>query len=292
MARSLSPFFISIGPVEKGHGVVGIQSDHLGVIGNGSVVVTFFRIGIAPVVKGHNVVGIQPDGLAVIRQGPVVLAFFRIIEAPVVKGPSVVGIQSDRLGVIGNRSLDVAFSRISKAPVDNGNGVLGIESHRFAGGRDSLVIVTVADVCVALVHQGRVARSCLCFSVFASLLLRPLSLGFLTLALRFRLGRGLRLLLLCRGSEALLFSLLSLSPCIRLGRGLRLLLLCRGSEALLFSLLSRVWLHCPWQRYWRACCQQTNPADEQQGYHHYSSRRSPSANPDGLVTKRFSDPLN
>src|SRR5262245_66261655 len=109
MARSLSPFFISIASVEKGHGVVGIQSDHLGVIGNGSVVVTFFRIGIAPVVKGHNVVGIQPNGLGVIGNGSVVLAFFRIIEAPVVKGTSVVGSVWGRFRDLGKRRAAVAF---------------------------------------------------------------------------------------------------------------------------------------------------------------------------------------
>src|SRR5262249_53482171 len=141
-------------------------------------------------------------------------------------------------------------------------------------------------------HQARVARSCLCFSLFAPLLLcpessEPQSLRFLALAPRFRLGCGFRpaLLLRLRGSSQplffslfslsssfrlgcgfafllrlpgrllLFFTLLSLGLCFRLGCGFRFaLLLClSGSEALLFSLLSRIRLHCPWQRYWHAC---------------------------------------
>src|SRR5262249_37885231 len=107
----------------------------------------------------------------------------------------------------------------------------------------------------------RVARSRLCFSLFAPLLLRPeigepLSLGFLTLALRFRLGCGFgyALLLCLRGSQALFFSLLGFGPCFRLGCGFgyALLLCLRGSLLrlsvfLCFSgislLLLRGWLH-------------------------------------------------
>jgi hypothetical protein len=77
--------------------------------------------------------------------------------------------------------------------------------------------------------------------LFALLLLcpetgEPLSLGFLTLAPRFRLGCGFRFaLLLC------------------LSGGLALLLCLHGGLALLFSLLSRIRLHCPWQRKWHVC---------------------------------------
>src|SRR5262249_17386057 len=119
---------------------------------------------------------------------------------------------------------------------------------------DSPVIVTVVNICVALAHQCGVARSRLCFRLFAPLLLCPesveaLSLGFLTPALRFRLGCGfgLALLLCLHGGQALLFSLLTPRPRCRLGRGVRLALLLslRGGWALLFSLLSRIRLHCP-----------------------------------------------
>ena len=143
-----------------------------------------------------------------------------------------------------------------------GERVLRIESNRLAEGRDSPVIITVVDICVALAHQGRGARSRICFSLFAPLLLRPesgepLSLGFLTLALRFRLGCGfgLALLLYLNGGQLLFFSLLSLGPRFRLGRSFRrmVLLRLRGSQPLLFSWLSRIRLHCPWERYWHAC---------------------------------------
>src|SRR5262249_48149948 len=98
----------------------------------------------------------------------------------------------------------------------------------------------------ALAHQCGVARSRLCFRLFAPLLLCPesveaLSLGFLTPALRFRLGCGfgLALLLCLHGGQALLFSLLSLCPRFRLGRGVRLaLLLCLRGRS--FSASSRV----------------------------------------------------
>src|SRR5262249_33724122 len=96
-----------------------------------------------------------------------------------------------------------------------------------------------------LAHQGKRARSRVRFSLFAPLLRsesgEPLLLGFLTLALRFSLGCGLRLafLLRLRGSQALFFSLLSLGPCFRLGCGLRLALLLRlrGSQAWRIRLL-------------------------------------------------------
>src|SRR5262249_14248747 len=148
---------------------------------------------------------------------------------------------------IGNRSVVVALVQIRSAPEYKGVSVVGVQPDCLAGGRDSPVVVTVVEICVALAHQGRVARSRLRFSLFAPLLLcpesgEPLLLRFLTLALRFRLGSGfgLALLLRLRGGLALFFSLLSLCPRFRLGCGfgLALFLRLRGSEALSFSLHS------------------------------------------------------
>ena len=107
----------------------------------------------------------------------------------------------DSLAVIGNGSVVVAFSAISDAPVVKGASVVGIQSDRLAGGRDSSVIVTAVESCGALARQGRVARSCLCFSLFAPLFLRlrsgePLLLGFRSLALCFGFGGRLGLALL------------------------------------------------------------------------------------------------
>src|SRR5262249_5378783 len=137
-------------------------------------------------------------------------AFARIDEPPVIKGDRVAGVQSNGLGEIGNCLVVVAFFPKSGAPVCKGENALRIESNGLAQGRDSLVIVTVVGICVALAQQGRVARSRLCFSLFALFLPpesgEPLLLGFLGLALCFSIGCGFGLALLARlrGSEPLL----------------------------------------------------------------------------------------
>src|SRR5215813_988185 len=115
----------------------------------------------------------------------------------------MVRIESNGLVVIGNGSVVVAFFRISDAPVVKSASDLRIESNGLAVGCDSPVIGAVVGICDALAHKGSIARSRLCFSLFAPLLLRPdsgepLLLGFLTLALRFRLSCRFRLALLLR----------------------------------------------------------------------------------------------
>src|SRR5262249_13578024 len=148
-------------------------------------------------------VRIESNGLVVIGNGSVVVAFARISVAPVVEGFDVIGIQPDRLVVIGNGSVVVTFFPISEAPVLKSASDLRLESNGLAVGCDSPVIGAVVGICDALAHKGSIARSRLCFSLFAPLLLRPdsgepLLLGFLTLALRFRLSCRFRLALLLR----------------------------------------------------------------------------------------------
>src|SRR5262249_26920687 len=194
-------------------------------------------------------------------------------NAPVGKSYSVVGVQSDCLAVIRNSSVVVALARISVASVEKRLRAPRIKLHRFAGTCDSPVIVTVVDLCFALAHQGRVARSRLCFSLFAPLLLglrgsEALFLRLLGLRPRFRLGFGLAVLLglkhsfcFCpalllglKSSRQLLLRFLGLAPCccLSLCLCLPLLLGLRGSEVLSSRLHLLVRLHCPGQRYWYA----------------------------------------
>ena len=89
------------------------------------------------------------------------------------------------------RSWSPLFA-ISFAPASKGESAFGIESDRLVVIGDGPVIVAGVGICSALADQGRVACSRLGFSSIA-LLLRPessdsLLLGFLTLALSFRLG--------------------------------------------------------------------------------------------------------
>src|SRR5262249_60508814 len=77
------------------------------------------------------------------------------------------------------------------------------------------------------------------------------------------------------------------------GRGCRLPLrsVLRGVWALLFALLPPLRLHSPGEGYRHAWREYPAPAEEQQRCC-YSSRDTPSADPDGFVTERFTDLLN
>src|SRR5262249_54966607 len=83
-ARSLSPLlYINNTSVVEADSVLGIESNALVVIGNGSVIVAFSHISETPAAKGVSVVGIQSDRLTVICNGSIGVAFFRISDAAV-----------------------------------------------------------------------------------------------------------------------------------------------------------------------------------------------------------------
>jgi hypothetical protein len=71
-----------------------------------------FQLRSSSIAKDESIIGIKSDRLVVIGDGSAVVALVRISDAPVVKGQSVVGIQSNRLAEIGNGSILVAFIRI------------------------------------------------------------------------------------------------------------------------------------------------------------------------------------
>jgi hypothetical protein len=54
-------FSFALPRLQKGESIVGIESNRLVVISDGSVVVAFVRISIAPVPKGETAFGIEPD---------------------------------------------------------------------------------------------------------------------------------------------------------------------------------------------------------------------------------------
>ena len=77
----------------KSESIVGIESNRLVVISDGSVVVAFVPISIAPVPKGETAFGIEPDRLVKIGDGLVIVAFVCISDAPGAQGESALGIE-------------------------------------------------------------------------------------------------------------------------------------------------------------------------------------------------------
>ena len=87
--------------------------------------IAFVRINDATVAKGESTLGIESNRLVIIRDGSVYVAFVSISDAPVPKGVSAFGIELDRLVKIGDGSVYVAFVCISDAPVAESESLLG-----------------------------------------------------------------------------------------------------------------------------------------------------------------------
>src|SRR5262249_59374667 len=66
----------------KGFGVLGIEPDYLGVIGDRRVVVVLIHVREAAVVERVGVLGVEPDCLRVFRNRAVGVVLVVIVNAP------------------------------------------------------------------------------------------------------------------------------------------------------------------------------------------------------------------
>src|SRR6516165_6092903 len=82
--------------ITKSESIVGVKSNRLVVISEGSFVVAFTQISVTPVLEREGAFGIESDCLAKIGDSFFIIAFVRIYDASVPKGMSILGLESDR----------------------------------------------------------------------------------------------------------------------------------------------------------------------------------------------------
>src|SRR6516164_1200807 len=104
----------------KSQSIVGVKSNHLVVISDGSIVVTFIHESVTPIPVRESAFGIESDCLAKIGDSFFIIAFVRIDDASVPKGMSILGLESDRLIKVGDGSVVVAFVCIFDASFAEG----------------------------------------------------------------------------------------------------------------------------------------------------------------------------
>ena len=78
MALSYSPFFVGEAPVVIGLGVLRVEPDGLGEVGNRLVVFALLPVGEAPVAIRLGIFRVQPDGLGVVGNRLVVFALLPV----------------------------------------------------------------------------------------------------------------------------------------------------------------------------------------------------------------------
>ena len=103
--------------IAKSESIVGVKSNRLVVISDGSFVVTFIHVSVTPVLEGEGAFGIEPNCRVKIGDGSIIVAFVCIYDASVPKGVGALGFESNRLVKIGKRSVVSAFARIDDASV-------------------------------------------------------------------------------------------------------------------------------------------------------------------------------
>ena len=134
--------------IAKSRSIVGVKSNRLVVIGDGSIVVAFIHISVTPVLEGEGAFGIESNCRVEIGNGSLIVAFVCMYDASVPKGMGALGIESNGLIKIGERSVVGAFACESDAPVANSQGAGGIKSN-------SLAVITDCLTNVALMLVGQ-----------------------------------------------------------------------------------------------------------------------------------------
>ena len=99
----------------KRKSIVGVKSNRLVVIGDGSIVVAFIHISVTPVLEGEGAFGIESNCRVKIGNGSLIIAFVCIYDASVPKGVGALGFESNRFVEIGERSVVGAFACINHA---------------------------------------------------------------------------------------------------------------------------------------------------------------------------------
>ena len=99
MARSYSPLEPKPAPVVERRGIVRVEADGLGVVGDGPVVLPLGRPGPAPVDERSGLVRVESDDLAVVGHGLVRLALLLPDQAPPVVSGGVGRVGPDLLGI-------------------------------------------------------------------------------------------------------------------------------------------------------------------------------------------------
>src|SRR5689334_3989819 len=106
--------------IAKSKSIVGVKSNRLTVISDGSIVVAFIHISVTPVLEGEGAFGIESNCRVKIGNGSLIIAFVCIYDASVPKGVRALGFESNRFVKIGERSVVAAFACINHAPVAKG----------------------------------------------------------------------------------------------------------------------------------------------------------------------------
>jgi hypothetical protein len=101
----------------KSQSIVGVKSNHLVVISDGSIVVAFIQVSVTPIPVRESAFGIESDRLVKIGNGSFVITFVRIDDPSVPKGMSILGLESDRLIKVGEGSVVITFVRVFDASI-------------------------------------------------------------------------------------------------------------------------------------------------------------------------------
>lgn len=133
---------------------MGIDSDRLGVIGNGAVIFLLVVVGVAAAVVGVGVPRIELDRHVIIGDGAIVFAAVAPDIAATVVRRRVFGIDLDRLIIIGDGAIVLALGVPGIAAAIVRVGVFRVEPDRFVVVGDGAVVVVLVAVAVAAVVEG------------------------------------------------------------------------------------------------------------------------------------------